>query len=89
MLTSILRTVVPAFWGSWIGWILASVPALEPLRANLLAYGDLAVPVTRSDHDWRVVSAPAPARAAVARLAGSNRSWFSTITFLRQGCYSR
>lgn len=45
MLTSILRTVVPALWGSVIGWALTIVPVLEPLRADLLAYGDLAVPV--------------------------------------------
>lgn len=44
MLTSILRTIVPAFWGSFIGWALALLPVLEPLRAELLAYGDLAVP---------------------------------------------
>lgn len=45
MLTSILRTLVPALWGSFIGWVLAVVPVLEPLRADLIAYGDLAVPV--------------------------------------------
>lgn len=45
MLTSILRTIVPALWGSIIGWVLSVVPLLEPLRADLLAYGDLAVPV--------------------------------------------
>lgn len=45
MLTSILRTVIPALWGSFIGWVLAVVPVLEPLRADLIAYGDLAVPI--------------------------------------------
>lgn len=45
MLTSILRTLVPALWGSFIGWVLAVVPILEPLRADLIQYGDLAVPV--------------------------------------------
>jgi len=45
MLTSILRTIVPALWGSFIGWVLAVVPVMEPLRADLIAYGDLAVPV--------------------------------------------
>lgn len=45
MLTSILRTLVPALWGSLIGWFLTVVPILEPLRADLLAYGDVAVPV--------------------------------------------
>lgn len=45
MLTSILRTIVPALWGSFIGWALALIPVLEPLRAQLLAYGDLAAPI--------------------------------------------
>ena len=45
MLISILRTIVPALWGSVIGWALTLLPVLEPLRADLLAYGDFAVPV--------------------------------------------
>ena len=45
MLVSILRTVVPALWGSIIGWGLGLVPALEPLRGQLLGLGDLAAPV--------------------------------------------
>lgn len=45
MLTSILRTVVPALWGGFIGWALTLVPALEPLREQLLTYGDLAAPI--------------------------------------------
>ena len=45
MLTSILRTIVPALWGSFIGWALALVPVLEPLREQLLGYGDLAAPI--------------------------------------------
>lgn len=45
MLTSILRTMVPYVWGIIVGWVLSIVPVLEPLRADLLAYGNLAVPV--------------------------------------------
>jgi len=45
VLTSILRTIVPYLWGTFIGWALALVPVLEPLRADLLAYGDAAVPI--------------------------------------------
>jgi hypothetical protein len=45
LLTSILRTVVPALWGSFIGWLLTLLPLLEPHRAELLAYGELAVPL--------------------------------------------
>ena len=44
MLTSILPTLIPALCGSLIGWFLTVVPDLEPLRADLLAYGELAVP---------------------------------------------
>lgn len=40
MITSILRTLVPALWALLIGKALVLVPALEPLRADLLAYGD-------------------------------------------------
>lgn len=45
MLTSILRTLVPALWGSAIAWLLTIVPVLAPLREQLLTYGDLAVPI--------------------------------------------
>ncbi|WP_426302788.1 hypothetical protein [Arthrobacter sp. R-11] len=43
MLTSILRTVVPALWGSFIGWVIGLLPILEPLRPALLEY---ATPLT-------------------------------------------
>lgn len=45
MFTSILRTVVPALWGSFIGWLLTIIPILEPLRNDLLAYADILLPV--------------------------------------------
>jgi hypothetical protein len=45
VLTSILRTIVPYIWGTIIGWVLSTVPPLEPLRDQLLAYGDAAVPI--------------------------------------------
>lgn len=44
LLTSIIRTLVPALWGSVIAWLLGAVPLLHPLEADLLAVGDLAVP---------------------------------------------
>lgn len=44
MLTSVLRTVVPALWGAIIGWVLTILPVLEPLREQLLEYGSAAVP---------------------------------------------
>lgn len=39
MLTSILRTVVPALWGSFITWAIGLLPLLEPHREALLEYG--------------------------------------------------
>ncbi|GGJ55581.1 hypothetical protein [Glutamicibacter ardleyensis] len=45
MLISILRTFIPYVWGIVVGSLLSAVPVLEPLREQLLAYGDLAVPV--------------------------------------------
>ncbi|MNH37371.1 hypothetical protein D3C79_982680 [compost metagenome] len=45
MFTSILRTIVPALWGSFIGWLLALVPILEPLRGDLLSYSDVLLPI--------------------------------------------
>ena len=45
MLTSILRTIVPALWGSAIGWLLSIAPVLEPLREQLLAYADWLTPI--------------------------------------------
>ncbi|VXB24402.1 conserved hypothetical protein [Arthrobacter sp. 9V] len=39
MLTSLLRTVVPALWGSLIGWTIGLLPVLEPHRVALLEYG--------------------------------------------------
>jgi len=43
MLTSILRTIVPVLWGSFIGWLIGLLPILEPLRPALLEY---ATPLT-------------------------------------------
>ena len=39
MLTSIVRTLVPAWWASAVAWALGIVPALEPFRDQLLAQG--------------------------------------------------
>lgn len=45
LLTSILRTVVPALWGSFIVWLLGIVPALAPLQGQLLDLSDVILPV--------------------------------------------
>jgi len=39
MFTSILRTIVPALWGAFIGWAIGLLPILEPHREALLEYG--------------------------------------------------
>ncbi|WP_102158662.1 hypothetical protein [Zhihengliuella halotolerans] len=48
MLTSILRTVIPTLWGGFIVWLIGAMPVLAPLKADLLAYGDLLVPFLAS-----------------------------------------
>jgi hypothetical protein len=40
IVTAILRTVIPALWGSFIGWVLSVLPVLEPLREDLLAVAE-------------------------------------------------
>lgn len=45
LLTSILRTVVPAIWGSAVSWLLSVVPALEPLREILLEQAEFLIPI--------------------------------------------
>jgi len=45
ILTSILRTVVPALWGAAITWLLGVAPALAPLQGQLLGLSDLILPV--------------------------------------------
>jgi hypothetical protein len=45
LLTSILRTIVPALWGSLVAWLLGVVPLLAPLQAHLLGLSDVILPV--------------------------------------------
>lgn len=45
MFTSILRTIVPALWGSFIGWLLGLLPILEPLRPALIEYSTVITPI--------------------------------------------
>jgi hypothetical protein len=45
MLTSILRTLVPALWGSVIAWLIGVLPVLAPLEADLAGLADVALPV--------------------------------------------
>ena len=45
MLTAILRTVVPALWGSLIAWLIGVLPILAPLEADLRGLADILLPV--------------------------------------------
>lgn len=45
LLTSILRTVVPALWGSLIAWLIGALPILAPLQSDLTGLADVLLPV--------------------------------------------
>jgi hypothetical protein len=45
LLTSILRTVVPALWGSFIAWLIGLLPILAPLEADLNGLAEIALPI--------------------------------------------
>lgn len=45
MLTAILRTVVPALWGSVIAWLIGVLPILAPFSDDLRGLADVALPV--------------------------------------------
>lgn len=45
MLTAILRTVVPALWGSFIAWLVGILPLLAPFQGDLTGLAQVALPV--------------------------------------------
>ena len=45
MLTALLRTVVPALWGSLIAWLIGVLPILAPLEADLMGLADILLPI--------------------------------------------
>lgn len=45
MLTALLRTLVPALWGSLIAWLIGVLPILAPLEADLKGLADIILPV--------------------------------------------
>ena len=45
MLTSVLRTLIPALWGSLIAWLIGVLPILAPLEADLRGLADILLPV--------------------------------------------
>jgi hypothetical protein len=48
VLTSILRTLVPALWGSLIAWLIGVLPILAPLEAVLNGLAESALPIITS-----------------------------------------
>ena len=44
-LTALLRTIVPALWGSLVAWLIGVAPLLAPLEAHLLGLSDIILPV--------------------------------------------
>jgi hypothetical protein len=45
MLTSILRTLVPALWGSLIAWLVGVLPILAPLESDLMGLANVLLPI--------------------------------------------
>jgi len=45
MLTALLRTIVPALWGSLIAWLIGVLPILAPLEADLKGLADILLPI--------------------------------------------
>jgi len=45
MLTAILRTIVPALWGSFIAWLIGVAPLLAPFESDLKGLAQVALPV--------------------------------------------
>lgn len=45
LLTSLLRTLVPALWGSGIAWLIGVLPILAPLQADLNGLADILLPI--------------------------------------------
>lgn len=45
MLTALLRTIVPALWGSLIAWLIGALPILAPLESDLLGLANVLLPI--------------------------------------------
>lgn len=44
-IVSILRTIIPSLWGAGLAWLITRVPALEPVRDQLVGLGLILVAV--------------------------------------------
>lgn len=45
MFTALLRTIVPALWGSLIAWLIGALPILAPLEGDLLGLANVLLPI--------------------------------------------
>lgn len=45
LLTALLRTIVPALWGSVITWLIGLLPILAPLETDLRGLAQVILPV--------------------------------------------
>jgi hypothetical protein len=73
LLTLILRTLVPALWGSLIAWLIGIAPLLAPLEAHLLGVPDIILPIHHRRHYRRLVRALAMPETPPGRLAHPSR----------------
>lgn len=45
MLTALLRTIVPALWGSLVAWLIGVLPVLAPLEGQLAGLAEILLPI--------------------------------------------
>jgi hypothetical protein len=83
---SLLRTVVSSAWVLFIGWLIVTVPAFQPLEAQLLEVPELVLPIIVSVAAaawyalWRWVEPKLPAWLTRALLGSSKAPVYPAIT---------
>lgn len=45
LVTALLRTIVPALWGSLISWLIGALPILAPLETDLRGLANVILPI--------------------------------------------
>lgn len=45
LITGLIRTVVPALWGSLIAWLIGVAPLLSPLEGQLRGVAEILLPI--------------------------------------------
>lgn len=86
LLISLLRTVVSSVWVLFIGWLIVTVPAFQPLEAQLLAVPELVLPIIVSVAAaawyalWRWLEPKLPDWLTAALLGSSKAPVYPAIT---------